>query len=164
MNNQKWWTAGSTSSGHSWSLTHGWEHSHTTESFQGSGIHPWWLLRTRWLQHGRWQRGSIHCLIPAQHFATQSSSVGDPSPVLRWSIFPSPQPWLCRARPAHSHAAQGHLTHVYFKYREVILSTVQLSDAQPIRLIWESSVGYSQHLSRSLTKIENQKDLGAILV
>lgn len=145
MNNQKWWTTGSTSSG----LQEGaiaelraeTAPRHTAESPRTPLSHPLlpgrlnpFLVTSQDEVTPAWEAAEgehpLSWLIPAWHFAPQSNSVGDTSLVLKWSIFPSPQPWLGSARPAHSHS-QGHHVYIHFKYREVIHSpaTARLSDA-----------------------------------
>lgn len=100
MNNQKWWTTWEhllrpPDKGNSWaesrdcSLTQGWEHFpyHWVIPYhQESRIHPW--VTPAWeVAEGE---HPLSWLIPEEHLALQSNTVGDTSLVLTWSIFPSP--------------------------------------------------------------------------
>lgn len=150
-----------------YSLTHGWGESHATESFPIISKAPSRLGHQGWKKADRSMGGktrrsssiSTHPNIVLHILSTTEQQYRRHQPCAEWFIFLGFQPWLSSWQ--HETPLLSHPKDIIYMF---ILNIGRWSTplAQMLsQLDWSEC---PQHLSRSLTKIENQKDLEAILV
>lgn len=178
MHNRKQWTTWKTSFEFQWkvlfdlqaktySLTCGWGESHATESFPiiskalSRFGHQGWKKAdpSTGGKTGRSSSVSTHPSIALHILSTTEQQYGRHQPCAECFIFLGFQPWLSCWQ--HEAPLLSHLKDIIYMF---ILNIGRWSTALALVLSQLDWSEHPQHLSRSLTKIENQKDLGAILV